>query len=134
MKVAKNKIAPPYKTAEFDMLFGRGISRDGCMLDAADELGVITRRGAWYSYGEERLGQGREKAMEFLRENPAVLERVEADVRRVIAERLAGKYGSPIDEAEEVAPLGAFDMNSPFDLDDADEDLDLGAEEDLAAR
>ena len=134
VKVAKNKVAPPYKTAEFDMLFGRGISGMGCTLDAADEMGVIDRRGSWYSYEDEKLGQGREKAMEFLRENPAVLERVEADVRRVIAERLAGKYGSPIDKAEEVAPLGAFDADSPFDLDDADEDLDLGVEEDIAAR
>ena len=134
VKVAKNKVAPPYKSGWIDMLFGRGISGMGCTLDAADEMGVIDRRGSWYSYEDEKLGQGREKAMEFLRENPAVLERVEADVRRVIAERLAGKYGSPIDKAEEVAPLGAFDADSPFDLDDADEDLDLGVEEDIAAR
>ena len=108
-KVAKNKVAPPYKVAEFDMIFGMGISGLGCMLDAADEMGVIERRGSWYSYGEERLGQGREKAMEYMTENPHVLESVEADVRRVIAEKLAGKYGAPIDkQAKEVAPLGAF--------------------------
>ena len=104
VKVAKNKVAPPYKCCWIDMLFGLGISGMGCTLDAADEMGVIDRRGSWYSYEDEKLGQGREKAMEFLRENVAVLERVEADVRRVIAERLAGKYGSPIDKAEEVAP------------------------------
>ena len=121
-KVAKNKVAPPYKVAEFDMIFGMGISGLGCTLDAADEMGVIERRGSWYSYGEERLGQGREKAMEYMTENPHVLESVEADVRRVIAEKLAGKYGAPIDKQEkEVAPLGAFGKGSPFDLDDEDE-------------
>ena len=57
----QNKVAPPYKVAEFDMIFGRGISSLGCMLDAADEMGVIDRTGSWYSYGEERLGPGREK-------------------------------------------------------------------------
>ena len=122
VKVAKNKVAPPYKVAEFDMIFGMGISGLGCTLDAADEMGVIERRGSWYSYGEERLGQGREKAMEYMTENPHVLESVEADVRRVIAEKLAGKYGAPIDkQAKEVAPLGAFGKGSPFDLDDEDE-------------
>ena len=122
VKVAKNKVAPPYKVAEFDMIFGLGISGLGCTLDAADEMGVIERRGSWYSYGEERLGQGREKAMEYMTENPHVLESVEADVRRVIAEKLAGKYGAPIDKQEkEVALLGAFGKGSPFDLDDEDE-------------
>ena len=131
VKVAKNKVAPPYKVAEFDMIFGLGISGLGCTLDAADEMGVIERRGSWYSYGEERLGQGREKAMEYMTENPHVLESVEADVRRVIAEKLAGKYGAPIDkQAKEVAPLGAFGKGSPFDLDDEDEgDLELGMDD-----
>jgi recombination protein RecA len=110
-KVAKNKIAPPYKTAEFDMMFGLGISRDGCMLDAADELDVITRRGAWYSYGEERLGQGRAAAMEFFDANPEIKTQIEADVRRTIAERLAGTYGvKPNDpsDAKSEPVLGAF--------------------------
>lgn len=122
-KVAKNKVAPPYKVAEFDMIFGRGISSLGCTLDAADEMDVIDRKGSWYSYGEERLGQGREKAMETLTENPEMLKAVETDVRRVIAERLAGKYGTPIAKDEPIAPLGAFGKGSPFDLDDEDEDL-----------
>jgi len=122
-KVAKNKVAPPYKVAEFDMIFGRGISGLGCTLDAADEMDVIDRKGSWYSYGEERLGQGREKAMETLTENPEMLKAVETDVRRVIAERLAGKYGTPIAKDEPIAPLGAFGKGSPFDLDDEDEDL-----------
>ena len=115
VKVAKNKVAPPYRVAEFDMLFGRGISKLGCLLDAADEMAVVERRGSWYSYGEERLGQGREKAVEYLTENPAVLEAVESDVRRLIAEKLAGKYGAPIDKKEGVEELKAFAKDSPFD-------------------
>ena len=91
VKVAKNKVAPPYKVAEFDMLFGRGIDPMGCTLDAADNMGVVDKRGAWYSYNDEQLGQGREKTMEKLRENPAMLASVEKDVRRIIAERLAGQ-------------------------------------------
>lgn len=147
VKVAKNKIAPPYKTAEFDMLFGRGISRDGCMLDAADELGVITRRGAWYSYGEERLGQGREKAAEFLDANPEIKKQVEEDVRRVVAERLAGAYGAKPNSpsAARAEPvLGAFAgsrTSELFNEDAGDDDLREGLEgivdfdeDDVAAR
>jgi recombination protein RecA len=138
VKVAKNKVAPPYKVAEFDMIFGRGISSLGCMLDAADEMGVIDRKGSWYSYGEERLGQGREKAMETLLENPEMLAQIDVDVRRTIAERLAGKYGTPIDKQkpESVEPLGvgAFGQASPFDLDDDDEDLALAEEDETDAR
>ena len=133
VKVAKNKVAPPYKVAEFDMIFGMGISGLGCLLDAADEMNVIERRGSWYSYGDEKLGQGREKAMETLTENPEILKKVESDVRRVIAERLAGKYGAPIEKMEKsVAPLAAFGKGSPFDLDDEDEPLgvdDLGMDD-----
>ena len=121
VKVAKNKVAPPYRVAEFDMLFGRGISKLGCLLDAADEMAVVERRGSWYSYGEERLGQGREKAVEYLTENPAVLEAVESDVRRLIAEKLAGKYGAPIDKKEGVEELKAFAKDSPFDPPRAEE-------------
>ena len=120
-KVAKNKVAPPYKTAEFDMIFGMGISRLGCIMDAADELAVITRRGAYYSYGDEKLGQGRARALEFIDENPDVYERIEKDVRRVIAERLAGQYGKPIEDQEVAAePLGAFAAKASELFDDED--------------
>ena len=65
IKVAKNKVSPPFKTAEFDMLYGQGISQEGCLLDLAVEHDIIRKSGSWYSYNEERIGQGRESARDF---------------------------------------------------------------------
>lgn len=81
VRVVKNKVAPPFKTAEFDILFGEGISSEGCLLDAAAELDVVKKSGTWYSYGDEKLGQGRDKAREFLKENPQILSEIEIQVR-----------------------------------------------------
>lgn len=80
VKVVKNKIAPPFKEVEFDILYGQGISREGDVLDLATERGIIERLGTWYSYKGERLGQGRENAKAFLREHPEILKAVEAEV------------------------------------------------------
>jgi recombination protein RecA len=74
VKVVKNKVAPPFKQADFDIMYGFGISREGSILDVAAELGVISKSGAWYSYGDERLGQGRENVKEYLREHPYFLD------------------------------------------------------------
>lgn len=68
-KVVKNKVAPPYKLAEFDILFGGGISALGCLLDAAEAVEVVQRRGSWYYFGEQRLAQGRDKTLEALKED-----------------------------------------------------------------
>ncbi|MDE6312772.1 MAG: recombinase RecA [Lachnospiraceae bacterium] len=81
IKVVKNKIAPPFKEAEFDIMFGEGISTTGDILDLAAELGIIQKSGAWYAYGGNKIGQGRENAKTFLKENKAILEEVEAAVR-----------------------------------------------------
>ncbi len=81
-KVVKNKVAPPFRQAEFDLMYGEGISREGCIVDMAVECGVAKKSGAWYTYGEERLGQGREAAKLTLRENPELREEVEAKVRK----------------------------------------------------
>lgn len=81
VKVVKNKVAPPFKQAEFDIMYGTGISREGNILDMAVELGIASKSGAWYSYKGDRLGQGRENAKEFLREHPAVLQELEQLVR-----------------------------------------------------
>jgi recombination protein RecA len=70
VKIAKNKIAPPFRIAEFDVIFGKGISSLGCILDMAEETGVVTRKGAWYSYGGENLGQGRDNTIKYMEENP----------------------------------------------------------------
>ena len=68
MQVVKNKVAPPYKLAEFDIMFGSGISSQGCLLDAAEAVGIVTKKGSWYYYGEERLAQGRDKTLQELDE------------------------------------------------------------------
>ncbi|MDQ4127540.1 MAG: recombinase RecA [Actinomycetota bacterium] len=80
VKVVKNKVAPPFKTVEFDVMYGEGISREGSLLDVGIEHGVIQKSGAWFAYGDERLGQGRENARQFLKENDAVRERIVAEV------------------------------------------------------
>lgn len=80
-KVVKNKVAPPFRQAEFDLMYGEGISREGCIVDMAVECGVAKKSGAWYTYGEERLGQGREAAKQTLRENPDLRDELELKVR-----------------------------------------------------
>lgn len=81
VKVAKNKVAPPFRIAEFDILFGQGISSLGCMLDLAEQTGVITRKGSWYSYQGDKIAQGRENSIIYLEENPEVSQNVEREVR-----------------------------------------------------
>ena len=81
VKVVKNKIAPPFKQAEFDIMYGTGISHEGCLVDLATQVDIINKSGAWYSYNENRLGQGRENVKEFLKENPALAAEIEGKVR-----------------------------------------------------
>lgn len=80
-KVVKNKVAPPFRDAEFDIIYGNGISGEGCILDLAAENDIINKSGAWFSYGDVRIGQGRDNAKEFLMQNPKILTEVEAKVR-----------------------------------------------------
>ena len=81
VKIVKNKVAPPFKEAEFDIMFGKGISKEGDILDLAADCGIIVKSGAWYAYNGDKIGQGRENAKTYLRENPLVCEVVEAKVR-----------------------------------------------------
>lgn len=81
VKLVKNKLAPPFKQAEFDILFGTGISRMGVILDMAVQQGLVLKSGAWFSYEGEKIGQGREKAIEFLKNNPDVTDALEAKIR-----------------------------------------------------
>lgn len=98
VKVVKNKVAPPFRQAEFDIMYGTGISKEGTVLDMAVECGLIDKMGSWYTCGEERLGQGREAAKEYLRINPHLLEEIEEKVRqRMGLEFDDSEVGSPID-------------------------------------
>ncbi|MEB3321855.1 MAG: recombinase RecA [Synechococcaceae cyanobacterium] len=86
VKVAKNKVAPPFRIAEFDILFGRGISTLGCLLDLAEETGVVSRKGAWYSYEGDNIGQGRDNTITWLEQNPDQKEEIEQLTRRRLTE------------------------------------------------
>ena len=85
VKIVKNKVAPPFKLAEFDIMYGTGISKEGSLLDVATELKIVKKSGAWYSYGDERLGQGRENAKELFKERPELAQEIERLVREKLA-------------------------------------------------
>lgn len=87
VKVAKNKVAPPFRKAEFDIMYGLGISREGEIVDLGSDLGVIKKSGSWYSYGETRLGQGREAAKEAVRDNPELAEELEVLIFKALSEK-----------------------------------------------
>jgi recombination protein RecA len=102
VKVVKNKVAPPFKTAEFDILFGQGISREGEIIDMGVTANILDKSGAWYAYNGEKIGQGRDNAREFLKENPALSQEIENKVRASLGiPLLAGT------EAAEAAPKAA---------------------------
>lgn len=82
IKVVKNKVAPPFKQAEFDIMYGEGISKEGCILDIGADVGIINKSGAWYSYGDERLGQGRENAKQYLKENTDLSLKIEKEIKK----------------------------------------------------
>ena len=87
VKVVKNKLAPPFREAEFDVMYGEGISKSGTVLDAGVEQGIIEKSGTWYSYKSERIGQGRDNARKWLQENAAVLADLEAKIRETLGLR-----------------------------------------------
>ncbi len=105
-KVIKNKVAPPFKTCEFDMIFGHGISRTGEVLDYAQELGIIKKSGAWFSYEDMRIGQGRENTKKFLDDNPAVMAEIE-DKIWASADKLEGEEEEGAEPAADAAPVEA---------------------------
>ena len=87
VKVVKNKVAPPFRQAEFDIIFGKGICKVGNLLDVAVTLDIIKKAGAWFSYNDEKIGQGREKAKDYLNSNPAILEEVERKIRETLEQQ-----------------------------------------------
>jgi recombination protein RecA len=102
VKIVKNKVAPPFRTAEFDMIFGRGISKAGDVLDNAVARAIITRSGTFFSYGETRLGQGRDNSRTFLESNPAIFDEIDKKVRAAFALERAKAPAEPVSEDDEL--------------------------------
>jgi recombination protein RecA len=100
VKVVKNKVAPPFRQAEFDVMFDEGISHTALLVDLAAEAGIIQKSGAWYSYGDQRIGQGRENAKLFVRDNPALMAEVEAKVKEVLGMKTVAGVGAGPEEDE----------------------------------
>jgi len=105
-KVVKNKVAPPFRQAEFDIMFGEGIAKEGELVDMGVELGLVQKSGSWFSMGEVRIGQGRDAARQYLKDNPDVAEKLEADVREGMAKQAAQRPGKP-GRSPASAPAGA---------------------------
>ena len=90
-KVVKNKVAPPFKVAEFDIIYGHGISQEGCLIDLGVEYGILTKSGAWYSYNDNKVANGREKMRDYLKDNPEVMADIDARIRQAHKEAIANK-------------------------------------------
>lgn len=86
VRVQKSKVSRPYKQAEFEIIFGEGVSQLGCIVDCAEMMDVVVKKGSWYSYGDHRLGQGRDKALQYLRDNPHLQEEIEKKVRSTMTD------------------------------------------------
>ena len=99
-KVVKNKVAPPFKEAEFDIMFGKGISKEGDILDLAADAGIIVKSGAWYAYEGEKIGQGRENAKIYLKENPQFCDMIEEKVRQKFFTEMDENSGDSGNDAE----------------------------------
>lgn len=118
-KVVKNKVAPPFKTAEFDMVFGEGISKIGEIIDCAVEFNIIKKSGSWFSYDDMKIGQGKDKVKDFLKENPQICEEIEKKVRAEFDKIASGEEEAPV-ELKKSADDKADDDFSEFDTDGAE--------------
>ena len=107
VKIVKNKIAPPFKEAEFDIMFGKGISREGDILDLATKIDLVNKSGAWYAYNGEKIGQGRENAKSYLTTHPEIMEEIEEKVR---AHYGIGAEGQEAEEPAQAAPADAEEV------------------------
>ena len=117
VKVVKNKMAPPFKQAEFDILYGQGISREGSLLDLGVDNGVVRKSGAWFTYGEDQLGQGKENARNFLKDNPQLAAEIE---EKILAALGIGEPGRKVREAEELAAAEAAVAAAAVPVESAD--------------
>jgi recombination protein RecA len=116
VKVVKNKVAPPFRRAEFDIIFGQGISNIGCIIDLAEEMGILKRRGSWYSYKEENVAQGRDNLVVYLKENPEILAEVEGAVREKLSSGVPVSASQPgaMEDGEEEIDGAIFEGDEEF--------------------
>lgn len=105
VRVVKNKVAPPFKSAEFDIMYGKGISIEGSILDVGTDLGIISKSGSWYSYGGERIGQGRENAKQFLAQNRSLMEQIEREIRKELSLRVRKEGKGVVRKDKEIADI-----------------------------
>ena len=106
VKVVKNKVAPPFKQVEFDIMFGEGVSKVGELIDLGVKAGIVEKSGAWFSYDSQRLGQGRENSKQFLRDNPEVADKIEGLIRQnagLLADRILEQATPTADDLDEGA-------------------------------
>jgi len=111
VKVVKNKVAPPFKQAEFDIMWGQGISREGSLIDLGVEQGIVRKAGAWYTYDSDQLGQGKENARSFLRDNPDLADEIEKKIKEKLG--IGARVDAPADGVVDVAEA---DADKPIDL------------------
>jgi recombination protein RecA len=95
IKVVKNKVAPPFRQCEFDILYGQGVSKDGEIVDLASDLNIIKKSGSWYSYGETKLGQGRDAVKQLFADNPELAEEIEGKIRQATKPSVAPEPEAP---------------------------------------
>lgn len=107
IKIVKNKVAPPFRQAEFDIMYGTGISHEGCLVDLGADMDILTKSGAWYSYGDIRLGQGKEKVKDYLRENPELAKEIENKIRAMTVAKAPAEDNAPVNEDEEFSGAAA---------------------------
>ena len=112
MKVVKNKMAPPFRESEFDIMYNEGISQEGDLLDLAAKLNIVQKSGTWYSFGEERLGQGRENVKNFLKENAEFAQKIEALVKKQLG---MTAETAEVSKAEDKPAVEAVDSKSTKD-------------------
>ncbi len=101
-KIVKNKVAPPFKQVEFDIMYGEGISKAGELIDLGVKIGIVDKAGSWYAYGDERLGQGKENARQFLKENAEIAEQIESQIRDASQKKDPTPEQPDIDEEKNV--------------------------------
>ena len=124
VKIVKNKVAPPFRTAEFDIVFGEGISKEGTLLDLAVEQDIIHKSGAWFSYGDQRIGQGRENTRQYLKQHPEITDQVEAAMRELLFSRKPGVSAEAAQAAvDSAAPVEAPENPEEQPAAESEEDL-----------